>query len=215
MDRKQELIEKFFSVYRNFGFKDITLDDLALKFGISKKTIYKYFGNREHVIHCVADYFLVSVKSEIDKHCQQDSSPLKQLLDVICVTIRSLLGIRPIFFISLSRGHRRQYLALLDFRTNYFSGILYDLLIDARDDGFLSESAPIHSFVAAHNNLLSTFAEGKKKDEFLPGMTSESYFLFVVSTLGGMATPKGKDQLESILGNFDYSFVERQRGTQA
>ena len=44
---KEEIIKKASDLFLNLGFKSVTMDDLANEMGISKKTIYFHFPNKE------------------------------------------------------------------------------------------------------------------------------------------------------------------------
>jgi hypothetical protein len=47
---KEKIITKASELFLNLGFKSITMDDIAYEMSISKKTIYKYFCNKELLI---------------------------------------------------------------------------------------------------------------------------------------------------------------------
>ncbi len=47
---KEKIITKATDLFLKLGFKSITMDDLAAEMAISKKTIYKYFANKEVLI---------------------------------------------------------------------------------------------------------------------------------------------------------------------
>lgn len=47
---KEKIIAKATDLFLKLGFKSITMDDLAAEMSISKKTIYKYFDNKEILI---------------------------------------------------------------------------------------------------------------------------------------------------------------------
>ncbi|MBG6060725.1 AcrR family transcriptional regulator [Flavobacterium sp. CG_9.1] len=48
---KEKIINKAKDMFLRLGFKSITMDDIAGEMCISKKTIYKYFANKELLIH--------------------------------------------------------------------------------------------------------------------------------------------------------------------
>ncbi len=43
-------------MFLNYGFKSVTMDDLANELGISKKTIYKYFQNKVELVDASIDF---------------------------------------------------------------------------------------------------------------------------------------------------------------
>ena len=47
---KDKIIKKATDMFLKLGFKSVTMDDIAGQMCISKKTIYKYFGNKELLI---------------------------------------------------------------------------------------------------------------------------------------------------------------------
>ena len=47
---KEKIIKKATDMFLKLGFKSVTMDDIACEMCISKKTIYKYFSNKEKLI---------------------------------------------------------------------------------------------------------------------------------------------------------------------
>jgi len=47
---KEKIIKKATEMFMKLGFKSVTMDDIACEMCISKKTIYKYFHNKEVLI---------------------------------------------------------------------------------------------------------------------------------------------------------------------
>jgi len=55
MDVKERIQERASELFRKYGVKSITMDDIASQLGISKKTIYQYFADKEELVHSVID----------------------------------------------------------------------------------------------------------------------------------------------------------------
>jgi len=47
---KEVILKKTGNIFLKLGFKSVTMDDIASELGISKKTIYKYFKNKEELV---------------------------------------------------------------------------------------------------------------------------------------------------------------------
>lgn len=45
-------------MYLKSGIRSVTMDDVATEFGISKKTLYQYFSDKETLVTHVVDYFI-------------------------------------------------------------------------------------------------------------------------------------------------------------
>ena len=69
-------------MFLTFGFKSVTMDDIARKLGVSKKTLYTYYSNKEELVRaCVFDFFNY-VTEEINRICQQSKNPIIELHDI-------------------------------------------------------------------------------------------------------------------------------------
>lgn len=57
-ERKQYIIKNVGQLYLKHGIKNITMDSVATEFGISKKTLYQYFSDKEDLISQVIDFYV-------------------------------------------------------------------------------------------------------------------------------------------------------------
>jgi AcrR family transcriptional regulator len=54
MDKKQmEILERTSQVFMRYGIKTVTMDDLSRELGVSKKTIYKYFEDKNALVNAM------------------------------------------------------------------------------------------------------------------------------------------------------------------
>ena len=61
---KEKIINKAKEMFLRLGFKSITMDDIASEIGISKKTIYKYFSNKDILIENTIELAFSEVQEE-------------------------------------------------------------------------------------------------------------------------------------------------------
>lgn len=57
-EKKLHIIKNVGLMYLKFGIRTVTMDDVAAEFGISKKTLYQYFSDKEDLVNQVINYFL-------------------------------------------------------------------------------------------------------------------------------------------------------------
>jgi len=51
MDPLEKILAACAELFSQYGFKTITMDDIARRAGISKKTLYQHFANKHEVVH--------------------------------------------------------------------------------------------------------------------------------------------------------------------
>jgi hypothetical protein len=75
---KDKIIHKATDMFLKLGFKSVTMDDIATEMCISKKTIYKFFANKELLIHEGNEFFNIRVNAEIEKIIQSSNNAIEE-----------------------------------------------------------------------------------------------------------------------------------------
>ena len=76
---KSTIIEKATKLFLQFGFKSVTMDELAVSLGISKKTLYIHFENKHQLVKEVAHSIFEKVTRDIIKIKDGTSNPIEEL----------------------------------------------------------------------------------------------------------------------------------------
>ncbi|UQD55768.1 TetR/AcrR family transcriptional regulator [Flavobacterium sp. K5-23] len=75
---KEKIIAKASELFLKLGFKSITMDDIACEMCISKKTIYKYFCNKEVLVEETTALIHKEVHQTIDKIVSMDYNAIEE-----------------------------------------------------------------------------------------------------------------------------------------
>jgi AcrR family transcriptional regulator len=76
---KSTIIEKATKLFLQLGFKSVTMDDLAVSLGVSKKTLYIHFENKHQLVKEVAYSIFEKVTRDIIKIKEGTSNPIEEL----------------------------------------------------------------------------------------------------------------------------------------
>lgn len=79
---KEKILEKATELFLDLGFKSVTMDDLANKMGISKKTIYTHFENKTQLVDASTLHLFHSISAGIDYICSLDKNPIEELYEI-------------------------------------------------------------------------------------------------------------------------------------
>lgn len=63
---KEKILHKATDMFLNFGFKSITMDDIATELGISKKTIYAHYSTKTKLVEASAMHIFYQISSGIE-----------------------------------------------------------------------------------------------------------------------------------------------------
>ena len=79
---KHKILDTSKELFLNLGFKSVTMDEIASKLGVSKKTIYKYFENKTELVAAVTEYMFDAVSFGIDTICELKMNPIKEIFSI-------------------------------------------------------------------------------------------------------------------------------------
>jgi len=79
---RENIISKAEELFLSFGFKSVTMDDIANSMGISKKTIYAHFANKTELVEVVTFSILDHISDGIDRINAASINPIEELYDI-------------------------------------------------------------------------------------------------------------------------------------
>ena len=79
---KDKIISKASDMFLKLGFKSITMDDIAGEMCISKKTIYKYFCNKEILIEESTEAIHKEIHEIIDTIIKQNHNAIEENFEI-------------------------------------------------------------------------------------------------------------------------------------
>lgn len=83
MDLKERIIEKASDLFRQYGIRNVSMDDLASLLGISKRTIYENFKDKEDILLSVLNYFFSKKKEAFESLLKQTNNIVEVFIFVI------------------------------------------------------------------------------------------------------------------------------------
>ncbi len=87
---KEKIIKKATDLFLTLGFKSVTMDDIANEMGISKKTIYLHFSNKNKLVEEVTFNLFIVICDGIDKVCENSNNPIEELYDIKMLVMQHL-----------------------------------------------------------------------------------------------------------------------------
>jgi len=79
---KHQILATSADLFLNLGFKSVTMDDIAQKMGISKKTIYTHYSTKTKLVEATTYFVMETIQSGIDEIRSQNENPLVELFEI-------------------------------------------------------------------------------------------------------------------------------------
>ena len=83
MDEKEkQIIEKAYEMFRNYGIKSVTMDDLSNNLGMSKKTVYQYVSDKSELVQKVMEYEYMLKAQSFESISKNKENAVEELIAV-------------------------------------------------------------------------------------------------------------------------------------
>ena len=115
MNQKYTIIDRARVLFLKKGIKVTSMDDIADECGISKKTIYKYFLNKEDLVTEIINFQINKIELNI-KNCSVDSSNAIIELNCFFNCLKAfIITISPTYYVDLKSSYAASYDKALKF----------------------------------------------------------------------------------------------------
>ena len=76
---KEDIVKRALNDFMQYGFKTFTMDDLANKMGMSKKTLYEYYPSKQDLVDACLDYALEMSCTNVTTFVQGEGSVIENV----------------------------------------------------------------------------------------------------------------------------------------
>ena len=89
---KNKILHKSVDLFLNYGFKSVTMDEIAKELGISKKTIYSHFPTKLDLVEACTFHMFDSINEGICTICSGNHDPIHELFLIKTLVMEQLKG---------------------------------------------------------------------------------------------------------------------------
>lgn len=197
-----EIAIKVKELYYRYGLKSVTMDDVARELGISKKTLYQFFSDKEKLIEAVITYQIESHSTKIDSLLAESEDAVSEMFMIH----QFLDHMTKEHSFSFEYDLKKYYPNLFNHVLNVKRDRIYQIGISNIEKGIASGHyrKDVNAKVISKINLMryeSTIGECMFSPEEI---SSKDFFNQILNYhVRGMATPKGIKRLEELMEQFD------------
>lgn len=199
-DKKIEILERASAVYMKNGIRSVTMDDLARELGISKKTIYKYFKDKDDLVLSI-----IELKVEMDKalcinSTQQSENSIDDLINLSKLIIENIGNINPNVFYDMKKYHPEAWGLMSKHKWEFVLSMIRDNINRGIKEGIYRKDLKVEIIARLYVGTTEMIMSG---EVFLwPEFKFENVFREMIQfQIKGMANEKGMQYFNKRLSN--------------
>ncbi|HVD98807.1 MAG TPA: TetR/AcrR family transcriptional regulator [Cytophagaceae bacterium] len=135
MEPKDIILKGALDMFLRYGVKSITMDDISRTLGVSKKTIYQYFEDKDALVCACVSNFTEFQKESFIKMRDDSKDALEELIKCSDFMRSSVCNINPALLYDVKKYHPRAWAIYLDYRREFVEKCIQDMLHRGVGDG--------------------------------------------------------------------------------
>jgi TetR/AcrR family transcriptional regulator, cholesterol catabolism regulator len=127
MEIKERILNAAESLFLRLGVKSVTMDDIAHELGISKKTIYLHFSDKNEIVNAVVEYTLKREKKESERIYSLSENPIDEIVISTQMMCKMFENINPVLFYDLKKYHPEAWGRYVNFKSEFLEIVIRNL----------------------------------------------------------------------------------------
>ncbi|TAJ66660.1 MAG: TetR/AcrR family transcriptional regulator [Chitinophagaceae bacterium] len=195
MEPRERIANKAHELFMRYGIRSVSMDEVASQLGMSKKTIYQFYADKDSLVADVIDIELDANQYECTRHKAKSENAIHEVFMAVDMLQEVLTKMNPNVLFDLEKYHPAAFKKHNEFKNKFLYTIIKENMEWGKRDGLYREE--VNTEIMARFRLAATylvfnpemFPVGKNS---LPTVVTEITDNF----LYGLATAKGQKLIQ-------------------
>ena len=194
MEVRNKILGKATDLFMRYGIRSVTMDEIALQSGVSKKTVYQFYADKNELVDAV----LISILDNNQENCCQykvtAGNAIEEVFFATAMVKQMFENMNPSLLYDLEKHHAESYKKFNQFKYKFLREILVDnLRRGIREELYRSDiNIEVITMIRLETMMLPFSYEISKSNYSFVVVHQELTELF----LFGIASPKGYALIE-------------------
>ncbi len=108
-EQKIKYLNQILALFMKYGIKSVTMDDIAKELGVSKKTLYKYFKDKNAIVSTLMKMDLNSEMQKLSSLTNSSTNAIEETFAFSQVLIEKLKTVNPSLMYDLEKYHPKAW----------------------------------------------------------------------------------------------------------
>ena len=196
---KDKIISKAKEMFLKLGFKSITMDDIACEMCISKKTIYKYFSNKELLIEESTQLVHKEVHETINSIVAKNYNAIEENFEIRSMFKEMFKSAETSPLYQLKKHYVEVYNKVLGSQIEICEGCFRDNILKGISEGLYRNDIDVENYVKFYYTLIFSINENTalEKDANILEQKALEYHIRAMATLAGIIELEKQLQLNN------------------
>jgi len=199
---RNRIIEKSLDQFMRLGIRSVSMDNIASNLGMSKKTLYQYFSDKDDLVDAAVEFDLGRDKEDCICISKSSTNAVEEVMKILEAVTIQLKDMNPMLLHDLSKFHHKAYGRFQTYKNEFIVSMISANLQRGIREGLYREDIhiPILSKFRIESMMMifntELFPRNASYDTTQIIKVLGEHFLY------GIATPKGYKKIQKIFSTY-------------
>src|SRR5678815_4133030 len=105
MEPKERILSKSNDLFSRYGIRSVSMDDIAAQLGMSKKTLYQYYTDKDELVNAVFDIILSVNKNNCTECTKKGENAIQEVFLSFDIMAEMLKTMNPSVLYDMQKYH--------------------------------------------------------------------------------------------------------------
>lgn len=137
MTPEEKILSGSQELFYKYGIKSVTMDDIARHLGMSKKTIYQYFKEKDEILFKLMQCDVKCHEKTFDIICEKSNNVVEEVFLIMKHMAEIFSKINPLLFYELQKHYPETWKLFKNFKMDFVQKMVEASLEKGKEDGFV------------------------------------------------------------------------------
>lgn len=129
IDTSKRILLKAHELFMQYGVRSISMDDIANKLGISKKTIYLYYADKDTLVAEVMQAIIEDNQNACNAHRKASQDAIHEVFLAMEMIKEMFRSMNPSVLFDMQKYHPSAFQLFYNYKNDYLYGVIRDNIV--------------------------------------------------------------------------------------
>src|SRR5262245_47017564 len=119
MGTGEKILYKAFELFKRFGVRSVTMDEIAVQCGVSKKTVYQFFEDKDTLVEKIIEEVITKSREYCSDQTVHANDALEELFLSMKMTQQMIEGVNQAVINDLRKYHNSAYIKIEEYKNQF------------------------------------------------------------------------------------------------
>jgi AcrR family transcriptional regulator len=155
MEPQERIVSKAHELFMRYGIRSVSMDEVANHLGMSKKTIYQFYADKDALVEDVINIEITEKQGECKQHRQKSENAIHEIFMATDMLLELLTHMNPALIFDLEKYHPKGFKKYNDHKNSFLYTLIKENIEWGKKEGLYREE--VLADVMARFRLASVF----------------------------------------------------------